>query len=92
MIWHGPAERRSSLKIRRVAGQALGRQPYELSRCGSFVAGFALQTCMRAHQWKPIEVILNGLYGNIPAADRVALLAVGAKLPSMNVGVAVRAF
>ena len=92
MIWDAPAERRRSLKIRRVAGQALRRQPYKLSGGGTFVAGVALQTRMGSDEWKAIEVILNGLYGNIPAADRVALLAVGAKLPSMNVGVAVRAF
>lgn len=47
---------------------------------------------MGSDEWKAIEVILNGLHGDVPAADCVALLAVGAKLPPMYVSVAVRAF
>jgi len=45
-----------------------------------------------AYQREAVEMILNGLYRDVPAVHGVALLAVGAKLPPVNVGVAVRAF
>jgi hypothetical protein len=46
---------------------------------------------MGADQREAIEVLIDLLNGNVPAPDRVALLAIRAHLALMNVGVAVRA-
>jgi hypothetical protein len=55
------------------------------------MAFLAFHNSVRAEEWKPVEVLLNGLHGNLPAEDRVALRAVGAELGAMNVSVAFRA-
>lgn len=51
----------------------------------------ALHHSMRAEQRESVEVVLNRLHGNVPAAHCVALDTVGAHLPAVNIGVAVRA-
>ena len=43
---------------------------------------------MRAYQWKAVVVILNRRNLDIPAADTMALLAIGAELPPMQIGMA----
>jgi len=51
----------------------------------------ALNNCVRAEQRKPVEVILNRLIRDLPAKHRMAFGAVGAKLPAVNIGVAIGA-
>jgi len=80
-----------SEKILLMARVASGRQSLELPCRRILVTFFALHQGMSAHQRKSILVILNGLDGNLPALDRVATFALGAKLPAMNVGMAIRA-
>ena len=46
---------------------------------------------MRAQQREAVEVILNCLHGYVPPVHRMALFAVRAHLPPVDVGVAVRA-
>ena len=46
---------------------------------------------VRSHQRKAVLVLLNLLYGHVPSLDRVALLAIGAQLATMNIRVAVGA-
>jgi hypothetical protein len=46
---------------------------------------------MRSGQRKPVVVLLNVFDRDLPSADGVALLAVGAQLALMNVGVAILA-
>lgn len=55
------------------------------------MASVALHNGMRAEQWKPIEVVLNRLIGNLPAQNRVALCAIGSHLRAVNVRVAIGA-
>jgi len=51
----------------------------------------ALHQRMGSHQRKAILVILDRIQGNIPTLDRVATFTIGAKLPTMNIGVAIGA-
>ena len=46
---------------------------------------------MRAQQREAVEVILNCLHGYVPPVHCMALFAVRAHLPPVDVGVAVRA-
>lgn len=55
------------------------------------MASVALHNGMRAEQWKPIEVVLNRLIGNLPAQNRVALCAIGSHLRAVNVRMAIGA-
>jgi hypothetical protein len=55
------------------------------------VTFLALHYGVRAEEREPVVVLLNRLHGNLPAQHRVALLAVGAKLPAMNIRMAIRA-
>jgi hypothetical protein len=56
------------------------------------MAIIALQRGVRAHQREAVKVVLNCLSGNCPPAHSMALLAVGPKLPPVNVSMAIRAF
>jgi hypothetical protein len=84
-------ERPGVIEVPLVAGDAIGAQPGEDRGGRAAMAGFAVHCRVRAQQRKAVEVVPNRLYGNVPAANRMALLAVGAELPPVNVGVAVRA-
>ena len=55
------------------------------------MALLALNNRVCAEQRKPIEVILNRLIRDLPAKHRMAFGAVGAKLPTVNIGVAIGA-
>jgi len=46
---------------------------------------------MRPKQWEPIEVVLNLVNRDAPSPHRVAVLASGAKLAAVNVGMTIRA-
>ncbi len=91
VVWYAPAKRLGALKILRMAWIARRRQPLELSCRGALMAVIALQRCMRAQQREAVEVILNCLHGYVPPVHRMALFAVRAHLPPMNVGVTIRA-
>jgi hypothetical protein len=62
-----------------------------LSDSSAFVTLLALHHSVRTKQRKSVEVLFDGLNGDIPTERGVALGAVGAHLTAMNIGVAVRA-
>jgi len=81
----GPSE------VRRVAGIALRGHRLKLAVRHSLVAGIAVHGRVRAGQREPVVMLLDLLDGNLPATDRVALLAICPQLPLVNVRVAVLA-
>ena len=74
-----------------VARIALSRQPLELTNRGALMAGITLQGGVRSDQRKTILVVLDGLDRDVPTFHAVALLAIDAHLPFVNVGVAIGA-
>jgi len=74
-----------------VAGIASRRESLELPCSGVFVTCIALHDGMSPHEGEAVLVILDRIEGDIPTPDRVAAFTIGAKLPAMNVGVAVGA-
>ena len=76
-------------KIRRVAGIALRRHRLKLAVGRALMAGIAVDCGVRSGQREPVIVLLDLLNRNLPAAHRVALLAIRSQLPLMNVCVAV---
>lgn len=74
-----------------VAGVTGGRQALELAGSGAGVALLAVSQRMCPDQRKSILVIPDCVQGDLPAADGVALFAVGAHLAAMQVGMAVGA-
>ena len=96
----GRCERRSrrsvrgicgALPIGKMAGGAGRREAKVVSGRRGLVALLALHHGVRAEKRKAVEVILNGLRGNLPAEHRVAARAIRAELAAVNVGVAIRA-
>jgi len=81
----------SFLKIGQVAGCALRRQPNVISNGGIFVAFLAFHNGVRTDERKAVEMLLNGLHGNLPTKHCMALRAVLAKLRAVNVSMAIRA-
>jgi len=79
---------RGLLVVPQVAGSAGRRQALELAHCSALVAVLALHRGVRAEQRKTILVVLYPLDGNIPAPHGVALRAIRAHLPLVNVRVA----
>ena len=79
---------RSLLVVPQVAGSAGRRQAQELAHCSALVAVLALHRGVRAEQRKAILVILYPLDGNFPAPHGMALRAIRAHLPLVNVRVA----
>jgi len=75
-----------------MTGEAGGRQTLELPGCGILVAIVALRQCMRSYKWEAVLMVANRIQRDIPALDRVATLAIGAKLPAMDVGVTIGTF
>jgi len=55
------------------------------------MTGIAVYGGMSADQREPVEVLINLLHRNMPAPNRVALLAVRAHLALVDVGVAILA-
>jgi len=80
---------RGLLKIRLVAGNASRRESQELPHRRSLVTVVALHRRVGAQQREAVLVIFHLLRGNVPALHRVALRAVRAHLPLVNVGVAI---
>jgi len=63
----------------------------ELSDRSTRVALIAIQGGMRANEREAIQVLIDLLDRNVPSLDGVALLAIGAHLALVNVGVAIGA-
>jgi len=82
---------RRLLIILRMAAVTLSRKTLELPGSSAFVTRFAIDCGMCTDQRETILVLLNLLQRNTPSFDRMATLAVGSKLPPMNVSVAVGA-
>jgi len=74
-----------------MARVALGRQRLELAGGAALVARVAIDRRVRAGQRKPIVMLFNLLNGDLPSPNGMALFAVGAKLPLVDVGVAILA-
>jgi len=70
---------------------ALGRQRLELAGGAALVARVAVDRRVRAGQRKPIVMLFDLLNGDLPSPNSVALFAVSAKLPLVDVGVAILA-
>ncbi len=81
----------SVLIVGRVTGITLRRHGLKLAARGAFVAGVAVHRRVRPGQRETIVVLLNLVDRNLPAAHGVALLAIGAQLPAMNVGMTILA-
>ena len=79
------------LPILQVAGVTVGLKAIEDADGGLLVALFTRNRGMRTQKREAVHVILHLLYGNIPALDGVALLAVRAHLPAMHISVAIGA-
>lgn len=80
-----------SLEIFRVTRVASGRESLELTDSRTLMTRVAIERRMRSHQREAVLVILDLLYRYLPSLHRVTLLAVGAELAFVNVGVAVGA-
>jgi len=74
-----------------MAGSARCRKSQELPGGGILMALLALHNRMRSQQRKSIEVLLDGLHGNLPTQNGVAFRAIRAKLTTVNICVAIRA-
>lgn len=79
------------LKILRMATDALRAQSRIYSRRGAFVAGIAGGCRVSAEQRKTVPVIPYRLRIDAPAAHGVAVLALSAELPAVEISVTGRA-
>ena len=82
---------RASRKVRQVAGGACGRHRLECAGGAVFVASIAVDGSVGAGQREAIVVLLNVFNRDLPSPHGVALLAVGAQLPLVNIGMAILA-
>ena len=78
-------------EIRRMAGIALGRHRLEPAGGRALVTGVAIHGRVCPGEREAIVMLLDLLDGDLPSANRVALLAIGSQLPLVNVGMAVLA-
>jgi hypothetical protein len=78
-------------EISLMARVARGREALELPHSRIFVAGVAIQCCMRTDQREAVDVLINLLNRDIPTFHRMALFAICSHLPLVNVGMAIRA-
>ena len=74
-----------------MAGNASDGKSLKLPHCRALMARIAIQRGVRANQRETVHVLIDLLNGHIPALDRVALFAVCAHLPLVNVRVTGRA-
>ena len=79
------------LEILEVATDAIGREPQELPHRCALVTIVALQCGVCPDQRKPVLMVLDLADADPPTLHRMALIASRAKLPAVNVGVAIRA-
>jgi hypothetical protein len=80
--------RTSLLVLLLVATEALGAEANVDAGGGSAMAGVARNSGMRAQQGEPVAVILHGLGSHAPSLDRVAILALRAELPPVEIRMA----
>lgn len=74
-----------------MASGAIRREPAVLAGGRALVTRAAFEEGVRSQQRKAVLVLAYGLHGNRPPRDRVALLALRAHLPAVNVGVTIGA-
>src|SRR6202140_4131158 len=74
-----------------MAGIAIRRQGLELAGRSPLMAGIAIDRGVRPGEWKAIVMLLHLLNRNHPSPHRVALFAIRAQLPLVNVGMAILA-
>ena len=74
-----------------MARVARRRHRLEFAVRGTLVARVTVNCRMRSGQWEAVVVLLHIFYRHLPATHGVALLAIRAQLPLMNVRVAVLA-
>lgn len=74
-----------------MAGIAIRRHGLELAGRSTLMAGIAIDRSVRPGEWKAIVMLLHLLDRNRPSPHRVALFAICAQLPLVNVGMAVLA-
>jgi len=79
----------SLLIIGQMARHTLRRQSLKHANCGALVAIVALHRGVRTEQRKTVLVLLDLVDGNLPAINRVALRAIGADFPKVNIRVAI---
>lgn len=84
--------RLSGLIVLSVARVTLRRESLELTYRCAFVARSTVERGVRPHKRETVLMLLDLLYGNMPALHRVTLLAGRAKLTLVNVSMAIRAF
>lgn len=80
-----------ALVIRCMAGIAIRRHGLELAGRSALMAGIAIDRGVRPGQRKAIVMLLHLLDRNRPSPHRVALFAIRAQLPLVNVGMAILA-
>ncbi len=77
--------------VRLVTGIAFRRHCLEIAVSTILVASVALHSRMGAGKREAVIVILNVLDRDLPSAHGMALLAIGAKLPPVDIGVTILA-
>lgn len=76
-------------KVRLVAGVARRGHDLELTGRPAFVAGVAIDRSMSASQRESVVMLLYVFNRNLPAPNRMALLAISSELPFVDIGMAV---
>ena len=84
-------ERRGPLIISQMAGHAFRAEACVNTGCRAEMALVTGSRGMGAQQRKAVVVLLDRRDGDIPTANRMALLAVGAELAPVQIGVAIPA-
>ena len=74
-----------------VTREASRRHRLEFTVSPALVAGVAVDGGVGASQWEPIIMLLHVLDRDLPPSDSVALLAIGAQLALVNIGMAILA-
>ena len=86
MVWSSRC-----FEVRRMAGIALRGHRLEFAGGPSLVAGITVDRSVSPSQREAVVMLLNLLNRDLPATDRMALLAVRSQLPLVNIGVTVLA-
>ena len=84
-------DRGSGIEVVYMAGRALCGQADEPADRGADVAGIARHGRVRANQWESRGMFADGFDAILPAVHIVAIVALGAELGAVDVGVAIRA-
>src|SRR5450631_4018929 len=79
------------LKVAGVAAKALSAESDILPDCRAGVTGIARKSGLRTDEWEAIPVVLNRPCVHAPSLHRVAVLALGAELPLVEIRMAIGA-